>query len=173
MVKIAQLHCKRLNDSINCTEFDCGVEPLNRFLAVRALTEMSQRLSVTTATSNGEGAVAGFYSISPTQIGKEFLSKNIGRGVPYETVPGMRIGRLAVHKDHQGNGTGAMLLRHALQKCLKMSEEFGGRVVVVDAKNDTAAAFYSRYGFKPIKDDPLVLVLKVSTLAKIETHSNS
>lgn len=161
-----QLKFKRLDDSIDCADFDCREEALNRFLTLRALTEMSQRLSVTTVALDGKGLVVGFYSISPTQIAKASLSNREGRGIPYSLVPGIRIGRLAVRKNCQGKGTGAKLLRHALQRCLKMSEEFGGRVVVVDAKNDIAAAFYVQYGFQPIKDNPQVLVLKVSTLAK-------
>lgn len=161
-----QLNFTRLDDSIDCVDFDCGEEVLNRFLSLRALTEMSQRLSVTTVALDDNGVVIGFYSISPTQIARESLSKREGRGIPYDVVPGIRIGRIAVSKNHQRKGSGATLLRHALKKCLMMSEEFGGRVVVVDAKNDMAAAFYDRYGFKPIKDNPLILVLKVSTLAK-------
>ena len=160
-----QLKFTRLDDSINCNEFDCEEEALNQFLRVRALTEMSQRLSVTTVALNS-GLISGFYSIAPTQIAKESLSKSDGRGVPYDGVPGIRIGRLAVDKNCQGKGIGAMLLRHALRKCLRMSEEFGGRVVMVDAKNDKAASFYVRYGFKAIRENPLVLILKVSTLAK-------
>lgn len=165
--KPIQLNFKRLSDSIYCADFDCGEEALNRFISVRALTEMSQRLSVTTvALDDCKSALAGFYSISPTQIDKSSLSKREGRGIPYRMVPGVRIGRLAVCKHYQGKGVGAILLRHALQKCLVMSEEFGGRLVAVDAKNDMAAAFYERYGFKAVKDNPLILVLRVSTLEK-------
>lgn len=161
-----QLNFNRLDKSIDCSKFDCGEIALNDYLSMRALTEMSQRLSVVIVALDRHGFIAGFYSISPDQIAKDFLSKQDGRGVPYDMVPGVRIGRLAVSKNYQGKGVGAMLLRHALQKCLRMSEEFGGRVVVVDAKNEKAAAFYSHYGFKPIKENPSILVLKISILAK-------
>lgn len=174
MAENMQLKFKRLDNSIECIGFDCGEEALNKFLSLRALTEMSRRLSVTTvALDQRTASIIGFYSISPTQIAKESLSKREGRGVPYDLVPGIRIGRLAISKKYQGKGFGAKLLRHALQKCLKISEEFGGRVVVVDAKNEMVAAFYERYGFKSIKDDPLVFVLKVSTLVKIENKGDT
>lgn len=166
MREAVQLKFSRLDDSFDSIDFDCGEEALNKFLSLRALTEMSLRLSVTTVALDEKGDITGFYSISPTQIAKELLSKHEGRGVPYDSIPGIRIGRLAVDKKFQGKKVGAKLLKHALKKCLKMSEEFGGRVVVVDAKNDQVAGFYRRYGFKSIKEDPLVLVLKVSTLAK-------
>lgn len=168
MTENIQIKFKRLDNSIECAGFDCGEQALNNFLSLRALNEMSQRLSVTTvALDEKVTSIIGFYSISPTQIAKASLSNREGRGVPYNLVPGIRIGRLAIDKNYQGKGFGAKLLKHALQKCFKMSEEFGGRVIVVDAKNDIAAAFYERYGFKSIKDDPLLFVLKISTLFKV------
>jgi hypothetical protein len=39
----------------------------------------------------------------------------------------------------------------------------GGRLIVVDAIDGQAAAFYRRYDFKQVKDNPRRLVLKVST----------
>ncbi len=161
----AQLEIRRLDSAIDCSSFDCGEDALNRFLTVRALTEMAQRLSVTMVALSDEHVPIGFYTMSPTELAKEALAHSEGRGVPYEFVPGVRIGRLAVSKKRHGSGIGELLLRHALLKCLRMSGEFGGRVVVVDAKNAQAAAFYERFGFKSIRDKPLVLVLKVSTLA--------
>lgn len=106
----------------------------------------------------------GYYTLSPAEIARDFLSNREGRGVPYSSVPGIRIGRLAVSRPYQGQGLGAKILKNALKKCLKASNEFGGRVVIVDAKDDQAASFYRRYGFKEIQQNPLCLVLRVSQL---------
>jgi hypothetical protein len=36
----------------------------------------------------------------------------------------------------------------------------------VDALDDTAAAFYRRYGFAPLLDDPLHLYLPIATVER-------
>lgn len=159
-----QLQLEILNDSHNYLEFDCGNEALNQFLMKRAKTEAAQRLSKTRVAINDKEVVIGFYSIAPSVIAKSSLANPEGRGVPYAEVPAIRIGRLAVDKRYQKSGFGRAILKDALQICLNLSNEFGGRVVVVDAKNQQAASFYSRYGFKPIKQNPLILVIKISTI---------
>jgi ribosomal protein S18 acetylase RimI-like enzyme len=39
-------------------------------------------------------------------------------------------------------------------------------VLLVDAKNDQAAAFYQRYGFRPIAGQPRTLFLPLATAQK-------
>jgi ribosomal protein S18 acetylase RimI-like enzyme len=39
--------------------------------------------------------------------------------------------------------------------------------LVVDSKNDTAASFYRRHGFKPLQSNPNRLWLTVATAAKV------
>lgn len=154
-----------LNESHNCSDFDCGNEFLNQFLIKRAKNEASQRLSKTRLAINDKRVILGFYSLCPSLISKKNLASE-GRGVIYEDIPAIRIGRLAVDKRYQKLGIGKEILKDAFNICLKLSNEIGGRVVVVDAKDVQAASFYSKYGFKPIKQNPLTLVLKISTIEK-------
>jgi GNAT superfamily N-acetyltransferase len=161
-----KLHFESLNDSHDYSDFDCGNEALNQFLNKRAMCEEAQRLSKTRVAIDEKGEIVGFYTIAPSVITKDSLANPEGRGVPYADVPAIRIGRLAVHKMHQGSGIGRTILREALQNCLRLSNELGGRVVIVDAKNQQAASFYARYGFKAIKQNRLILVLKISTIEK-------
>ena len=78
----------------------------------------------------------------------------------------LRIGRLAVDQQAQGQGTGHRLLSFALQLALEFSASIGLYAVVVDAKNDKAARYYQRMGFVPTLDDPLCLYLPLSMLKK-------
>lgn len=64
----------------------------------------------------------------------------------------------------QGKGLGARLLINALHRILTISQEIGIKVVLVDAKNDTAHKFYSHHGFVPLHDEPMTLFLPMETI---------
>lgn len=58
--------------------------------------------------------------------------------------PGWRL-----HRQEQGTGLGADLLRDALLRAIAGSRQFGARAVVVDAIDDRAFTFYQHHGFLP------------------------
>jgi hypothetical protein len=57
-------------------------------------------------------------------------------------------------------------LDDALGKAVAASEIGGGRLIVVDAVDDEAKAFYEHYHFVPVRKRERRLVMKVSTAAK-------
>jgi predicted N-acetyltransferase YhbS len=65
------------------------------------------------------------------------------------------LARLAVDQSQQGKGVGAMLLAEALRKAVAAGEVAAARIIVVDAVDDRAAAFYQRYGFIGTPENPL------------------
>ncbi len=67
------------------------------------------------------------------------------------------LARLAVHHLHQGEGHGARLLAEALRKAVTAGEAAAARLVVVDAIDDQAAAFYARHGFVAAPEHPMRL----------------
>lgn len=161
-----KLYFESFDPSFDYSKFDCNREALNQFLINRAKIEEAQRLSKTKIAKNEHDEVVGFYTISPAAIAKQNLASSEGRGIAYEEIPAIRIGRLAVHKNYQKSGVGKAILKDALARCLNISNQLGGRVILVDAKDDQSASFYTKFGFKPIKNHPLILVLKISTLEK-------
>jgi len=76
----------------------------------------------------------------------------------------MLLGRLAVDREHQGQGLAAALLKHFLLKALEVAEITGIRLVLVHAKNDQAASFYRHYSFEPSPIDDLTLVLLIKDI---------
>jgi hypothetical protein len=48
--------------------------------------------------------------------------------------------------------------------CLLVAAEVGGVVLVIDAKNERAAAWYRSYCAVPLLDAPLTLLLPLATL---------
>lgn len=57
------------------------------------------------------------------------------------------------------------MLKHALERCVEGARLVGGRASSVNAVDTEASAFWSRKGFIPSKDDPLVLFRSIADLA--------
>ena len=77
-------------------------------------------------------------------------------------VPFLRMARLAVDLDAQGQGFGELALLSAIDDAATISRQFttiGG--LVVDAKDQQAADFYVRYSFVRIEEGGLQLFLPI------------
>lgn len=70
-------------------------------------------------------------------------------------------------RSQQGNGIGAGLLYDALARCLHVAEDLGIAALIIDAKDEKAKAFYSRYEFVALPDQPLTLWLPLPALRKL------
>jgi GNAT superfamily N-acetyltransferase len=57
------------------------------------------------------------------------------------------LGRLAVDRSWHGRGIAAILLAHALGRCVEAAKLIGGRALVVHAIDGEAAAFWRYHGF--------------------------
>jgi GNAT superfamily N-acetyltransferase len=64
------------------------------------------------------------------------------------------LARLGLDRSVQGTGLGGDLLKDALARCAAAADEIGGRAVLVHAKDERASAFYERYGFVPLEQNP-------------------
>jgi hypothetical protein len=66
---------------------------------------------------------------------------------------------------HDGQGHGGEFLAGAVEMTLAAIRLGGGRVIVVDAIDDRAAAFYEHFGFRAMPATPHLFVMKASTAA--------
>lgn len=143
--------------------FDCGVRTLNEFLARHAGQQQRKGMGKTyVALVDGEDAIAGFITLCAGQVATNALPTALK--LPHYPVPILRIGRLGVDQRYQGRGIGQDLLAFALRLALEFSQRIGLYAVLVDAKDERAAAFYRRLGFRPTLDDALRLYLPLSVL---------
>jgi len=79
-------------------------------------------------------------------------------------IPAAKLARLAISKYHQKQGYGKLLMFHAMQHFLNISESVGIIGVFVDAKDLQAGQYYAQYGFVASPDNPLQLFLPLETL---------
>jgi len=72
-----------------------------------------------------------------------------------------------VDRQYQGLGYGDALIFHAFTTTVEVAQKVGIMGMVVDSKNEGAAAFYEGFGFKRLSSTKTRLVLPMSTLAKL------
>jgi GNAT superfamily N-acetyltransferase len=108
--------------------------------------------------------VMGYFAIAPHTIRRVEVPPAVGRGSP-DTIPAFLLARLAIAEDRQGAGHGGEALVEALTATLGAIGQGGGRLIVVDAIDDRARAFYEHFGFRTLPDVPDRLVMKASTAA--------
>jgi GNAT superfamily N-acetyltransferase len=141
--------------------FDCGQSDLNAFLHRHARGSHERGASRTYLAINDHDGktVHGFYTLSPAQVAFHRVPEIARRKLGQYDVGGFRLGRLAVSKNLQGKGLGGQLLAAATRRCLRASAEIGGTAMMIDAKDENVAAWYTLYGAVPLNDTPLSLLL--------------
>jgi GNAT superfamily N-acetyltransferase len=145
--------------------FDCGDQALNEFLR-RHARKSHERGGAKTflAIDDADKTILGFYSLSPASVDYSRTPEIVRRGLARHDVPGFRLARLAVDGRFQGHGLGGQLLLAAGRRCIMAAEEVGGVVLVIDAKNESVAAWYASYGAVPLLDAALTLLLPLGTV---------
>lgn len=145
--------------------FDCGDRALNEFLHryARQAHEHGGAKTFVAVTDDDPAQVLGFYSLSPASIEFSRTPDVVRSGLARHPVPAFRLARLAVDRSMQRQGLGGQLLLAAGRRCLRASQEVGGVALLIDAKNEAVAKWYAGYGAIPLLDDPLVLLLPLTT----------
>ncbi len=147
------------------SRFACGVAALDGWLR-RAAGQSQRRDAVRTfviATATDE--VVGYYTLVAAQLDHELATDDVGRGLSrHFPIPVALIARLAVDREHQGRGLGALLLRDALRRIVGASRHVAMRAVVVHATDARAASFYERFGFRGLSAAPRTLMVTLAEL---------
>lgn len=150
--------------------FSCGAESLDRYFRQQAGQDLRRNLAVPyVLVDTSADVVAGYYTLSNLSIVPasilQSMAARVGR---YQAIPAILLGRLAVDQRYQGQGLGKMLLMDALFRALEISFRTGAWAVVVDAIDDSARAFYERYGFIRVVDDEYRLFLPIQTIKQLK-----
>lgn len=164
----SQWKIERLGRHHDRAAFDCGQAALNDWLLHQAGQFDRKDLARTyVAVREGEPTIAGYYAILAHGVRYETLVTDQVKGLPRLDVPVVLLGRLAVDRKLQGQGLGLNLLLDALRRAEHIGKQIGVRAVEVDAIDDAAKQFYMKYGFMPLLDDPLHLLLPMHIIRKL------
>jgi hypothetical protein len=156
-----------LSERHRLDDFDCGVDSLNRWLVQTALRASKQDTARTYVwTAEGDDRVVAYFAIAPTQVNRE--DDGISRSAAVlDRVPAFLITKLAVGRSNQGEGNGKGLALDAIERIVGVAQLGGGRLIVVDAIDDGAVAFYRKLDFISVENTPYRLYMKVETARKI------
>ena len=108
--------------------------------------------------------VVGYHALSAATVTHAEATERAAKGMPRHPIPAGLLARLAIDRSVQGQGIGAWLLRDAMLRTLSAAEEAGIRVMLVHAIDESAAAFYERFGFERSPTDRLNLQMLIKDI---------
>jgi len=142
------------------SSFACGTAALDSYFRERAAQDMKRRIAscFVAVTSNSE--IAGYYTIAATGLAFGDLPADRARKLPrYPVIPAILLGRLAVATAHQGKRLGSVLVADALARAIE--SDIMAHVMLVDAKDERAARFYTHLGFEELPGSRLRLIRRL------------
>ena len=183
-IKSSEIILRKLDERMDVSSFDCGIEELNGFLRENAIEDLKKRMNVTYVLLHGERVIA-YYCILADRIDtkvdpiRRSMRDRLKRKADYRytSFPSIKIGRLAVDKDFQSANHCEVHLGQLIVNGLKFQyateRQFGCRYLTVDAmNNERTLHFYERNGFIPMiakpSDDPEATVPMLFDLATME-----
>jgi GNAT superfamily N-acetyltransferase len=146
-------------------DFDCGNDELNGWLVDHALASQKADLARTYVVLRRRAIVA-YVSLTTGSIRPEAAPKRYARGMSRYPLPTILIARLAVDRRYQQQRVGSRLLAEALRLAVAARDTVAARLVVVDAIDAAAAAFYERRGFVDVPENPHQLFRKISDIRR-------
>lgn len=147
-------------------KFSCGQPDLDDWFRLRASQDEKRNIARVFVAVSGDLGVVGFYSLSSLSLSLENLPEELAHKLPrYGAIPAALIGRLARDERVRGKGVGELLLADAIQRILSAGRSIAVFAIVVDAKDDRAAAFYRAFGFREFPLRPHRLFLPTATAA--------
>jgi ribosomal protein S18 acetylase RimI-like enzyme len=147
--------------------FASEVEPLDRYFRTQASQDARRRVaSCFVLIGEREETPIGFYTLAATSIALTNLPAELAKRLPrYPLVPATLMGRLAVDARHRRKGLGEFLLLDAFSRTLR--SEIATFAFVVDAKDDAAAAFYTKYEFRRLTEIGQRMFIPMAEVAKL------
>ena len=150
--------------------FACGNAALDDFIRTRARKEQDLGFSAVFVAVVGSdiNTISGYYSLSSHSISVQGIPPGVRKRFPrYPAVPTTLLGRLASAVQFRGKRVGEFLLLDALHRALQSSQHVGSYAVAVDAIDNAAISFYSKYGFAPMEEYPNRLYLPIASIKRL------
>ena len=111
--------------------------------------------------------ILGYYTLSAYGVRVDELPPDVAKKLPkYPLIPATLLGRLAVHREYQGQKLGTLLLMDALYRSWKNSVQIASVGVVAEAIDAAARKFYLHHEFVSLLEHPRKLFIAMKTIQK-------
>lgn len=155
-IDAAQLRYEPFKERGQVSRFDSGEPELDKFLNTKEVEEYEEEKLGSTWLVFYEGRLTAYYTIGTDSLRIEYLDekKLSGRHVKegairVESFPSLKIGRLAVQREFQGQGIGRLLIRRIAAIAYESSTAV--RLLTVNAKQGSVD-FYEKCGFEMTRE---------------------
>lgn len=154
--------------------FSSGSAALDDWFHRRAGQDEKRNVARVFVAVDDRLGVVGFYSLSTFTLTIVDLPPEHAKRLPrYDLIPAALIGRLARDLRVRGQGVGDLLLADAIRRILAAASTLAVFAVVVEAKDEQAAAFYRDFGFTPFPSRPLRLFIPVADAIEATSRAQS
>ncbi len=149
---------ERLSASHDLDKFSCGTPVFDEWLRHAALP-LSDSDQARTFVWSDQNKVIAFYTLVPHEIRRD---SRTGKGASSGAVaaPALFLSAMALDQRFQGKGLGGRLLVDAVARCIVALEKADAGVIVADAIDHDARAFYQHFGFTPLTNAPFRLAMR-------------
>jgi len=151
--------------------FDCGKEPLNRFLRESARQNADRHLGVThvVVPEPGSSQLLGYFTLVTRSVESASLPRQ-SKKLPPGPLGVALLGRLAVDKSGQGQRLGSRMLLRAMAEVEMASRTLGIYALVLDAKDEQALQWYLRldFGLQAFPENPSRLFVPMSFIKQLK-----
>lgn len=152
--------------------FPCNLEPLNRSLREHVTQDVRPPCDFCFVALVDGNRIAGYDTLASSNFLVSDLPASISKKLPCDpTVPAVRMGRLAIDNAFKGQGPGGALLADAL--ILASHSDIASYAMIVEARDDAAAAFSRHHGFIAFPDRNLSLFLPLATAQSLQRSNDS
>ncbi len=150
-------------------EFVCRSVEQTRWLSRHARQSAAMGLTrVFVVTPPADSSVVAYYAWTMAQVESAAAPARLRRGAGRYPQPMALLARLGVHREHEGRGLGAALLRDVLIRLVEVGEAIGCRGLLIHAESVEARSFYLHLipELLPSPTDELHLLLLMKDVVK-------
>ena len=170
--RIRSIRIEPLNKNHKRKDFICGKPELDNYLQRFARQNDRKNIAKCFVAVDGD-VVLAYYTLSSSSVEFEAVPENLSKQLPHYPVPAALIGKLAVDQRTAGLRLGEKCLIDALQRTVSVADDMAIKVLLVDALDDNARAFYLHYGFIELPGQARKLFLPIETIrASLEAINN-
>ena len=146
--------------------FESGVDPLDRYLHLQAGQNVRRHVASCFVLIDEGPTPLAYYTLAATLVLLADVPTTMSKRLPrYPMIPATVLGRLAVDHRHRGRRLGEHMLLDALARTLR--SDIATFAIIVDAKDETAAAFYRAYDFRLLTTSVRRLFLPMAEVARL------
>lgn len=158
-INLEELYIEIISSMHEVSNFKSHEQELVDFLVEDALDNQKKQISITYLWFlKSTKELIAYITVLADAISlqgemKEYFKQ---KGIPYKSLPALKIGRLCVSDYYLGRGIGTLIIEFVVVLAQKISKDIGLRFITTDAKRNAdpkrdSIHFYKKFGFEVLK----------------------